>query len=40
MQFGLIPSEHWKQPAWIDEEKATASRVKMMSQGIIYAGTV
>jgi hypothetical protein len=38
MEFGLIPSEHWNQPDWIDEEKATAAREDMMSQNIIYAG--
>ncbi|KAJ3549442.1 hypothetical protein NMY22_g886 [Coprinellus aureogranulatus] len=40
MHFGLVPSEQWNQPDWIDEGKALASRVKMMSQGIIYAGSV
>lgn len=40
VSFGLIPSEHWNQPDWIDEEKASAGRSKMMSQGIIYAGSV
>jgi alpha 1,2-mannosyltransferase len=38
MSFGIIPKEHWYQPDWIDEEKATQSRMKMMLQGIIYAG--
>ncbi|KAJ3504583.1 hypothetical protein NMY22_g17871 [Coprinellus aureogranulatus] len=40
MHFGLVPAEQWNQPDWIDEGKALASRVKMMSQGIIYAGSV
>lgn len=40
MEFGLIPSEHWNQPDSIDEDKATASRIKMMEQNIIYGGSV
>jgi hypothetical protein len=26
VSFGLIPSEDWYQPGWIDEEKAKAGR--------------
>jgi len=40
MEFGLIPKEHWNQPAWIDEEQATASREAMQAKNIIYAGSV
>lgn len=40
MEFGLIPREHWFQPDSIDEEKATASRNKMMEDNIIYGGSV
>lgn len=40
MEFGLIPREHWFQPESIDENKATASREKMMEQNIIYGGSV
>ena len=40
MEFGVIPPEHWYQPDSIDEEKATASRNKMMEQNIIYGGSV
>ena len=40
MEFGLIPREHWIQPDSIDEEKATASRNKMMEANIIYGGSV
>uniref|UniRef100_A0A8H7Y2M3 Glycosyltransferase family 15 protein n=1 Tax=Psilocybe cubensis TaxID=181762 RepID=A0A8H7Y2M3_PSICU len=40
IQFGQIPAEHWFQPDWIDEEKAKAGRIRMMAQGIIYAGSV
>jgi len=40
MEFGLIPPEHWSQPDSIDENKATASRNKMVEQNIIYGGSV
>ncbi|KAJ7931325.1 glycosyltransferase family 15 protein [Mycena leptocephala] len=29
VQFGLIPAEHWYQPPWIDEAKASAARQRM-----------
>jgi alpha 1,2-mannosyltransferase len=38
MEFGLIPREHWFQPAWIDEERAAASRQKMADENVIYGG--
>ena len=38
VEFGLVPAEHWYQPNWIDEEKATASRNKMVEDGVIYGG--
>ncbi|GAW07358.1 glycosyltransferase family 15 protein [Lentinula edodes] len=34
--FGLIPKEHWVQPAWIDEDKAEESRKRLKGQNIIY----
>ncbi|KAJ7327539.1 glycosyltransferase family 15 protein [Mycena albidolilacea] len=40
VEFGLIPKEHWYQPAWIDEEKARASRKKMEEEHVIYGGSV
>ena len=39
ISFGLIPPEHWYQPAWIDEDRAAQGRQKMHEQNIIYAGT-
>lgn len=36
--FGLIPKEHWVQPAWIDEDKAEESRKWLKGQNIIYGG--
>ena len=38
VSFGLIPKEHWFQPDWIDEDRATRGRLELMSQGIIYGG--
>lgn len=40
ISFGQIPREHWYQPDWVDEDKARNGRLKMMAQGIIYAGSV
>ncbi|KAI6036564.1 glycosyltransferase family 15 protein [Pisolithus microcarpus 441] len=40
VEFGLISPEHWKQPEWIDEQKATAAREDMMRQNVIYGGSV
>ncbi|KAJ3877618.1 glycosyltransferase family 15 protein [Lentinula edodes] len=37
--FGLIPKEHWVQPAWIDEEKAEESRRRLTEQKVIYGGS-
>ncbi|KAG6840075.1 hypothetical protein C0991_009187 [Blastosporella zonata] len=39
MEFGHIPPEHWNQPDWIDEEKATKLRNKMEEEKIIYGGS-
>lgn len=38
VEFGLIPKEHWYQPDWIDEEKATAAREQMVKNQVIYGG--
>ena len=40
VEFGLIPHDHWFQPEWIDEAKATAGRDKMVQDNIIYGGSV
>jgi alpha 1,2-mannosyltransferase len=40
MEFGVIPHDHWYQPDSIDEEKAKASREKMVKDNIIYGGSV
>ena len=38
VEFGLIPRDHWHQPDWIDEAKATASREAMVKNNVIYGG--
>ena len=39
VHFGLIPHDHWYQPAWIDEARATAARNEMVKNQVIYGGT-
>ncbi|KAF4600389.1 glycosyltransferase 15 family protein [Pleurotus pulmonarius] len=39
-EFGVIPHDHWYQPDWIDEAKATSGRDKMVKDNIIYGGSV
>ena len=38
VQFGLIPNDHWVQPNWINETKASAAREKMIKDNVIYGG--
>ncbi|KAJ7109390.1 glycosyltransferase family 15 protein [Mycena epipterygia] len=38
--FGLIPTEHWVQPDWIDENRARQGRLKLMNQRVIYGGSI
>lgn len=38
VQFGLIPNDHWNQPAWVNETKATESRDDMVKNNVIYGG--
>ena len=38
VSYGVIPNDHWNQPEWIDEERATAGRNKLVAQNIIYGG--
>jgi alpha 1,2-mannosyltransferase len=40
VQFGLIPRDHWYQPDWIDEKKATEAREIMIKNQVIYGGSV
>ncbi|KAG9121688.1 alpha 1,2-mannosyltransferase 2.4.1 [Ceratobasidium sp. 392] len=38
--YGQIPHDHWFQPDWIDEEKATRARLKMIEEKVIYGHSV
>ena len=40
VEFAQIPKEQWYQPDWIDENRATESRNKMVQNNIIYGGEV
>ncbi|KDQ51800.1 glycosyltransferase family 15 protein [Jaapia argillacea MUCL 33604] len=40
VHFGQIPASHWYQPSWIDEDRAAASRNAMVSENVIYGGSV
>ncbi|KIY49863.1 glycosyl transferase [Fistulina hepatica ATCC 64428] len=39
-EFGQIPEEHWSQPDWIDENKASEARKNMVRKGVKYGGSV
>ncbi|KAK6200468.1 glycolipid 2-alpha-mannosyltransferase [Scheffersomyces amazonensis] len=38
-KYGLIPTEHWSYPAWIDQEKAALARERMHQAKVIYGGS-
>jgi alpha 1,2-mannosyltransferase len=38
--YGKIPHDHWYQPDWIDEEKATKARLDMIEHKVIYGHSV
>ncbi|KAF8590598.1 glycosyltransferase family 15 protein [Ramaria rubella] len=38
--YGLISKDQWLQPEWIDEERATKAREKMVADRVIYGGSV
>jgi len=40
IEFGQIEHDHWYQPDWIDEAKASASRQKMVEDKVIYGWSV
>ncbi|TFK29950.1 glycosyltransferase family 15 protein [Coprinopsis marcescibilis] len=40
VEFGLIPREHWYQPDWVDEEKASKARKAMADAKVIYGGSL
>jgi alpha 1,2-mannosyltransferase len=38
--FGQIPDEHWHQPPWIDEIKATEGREKMIAEFVAFGAKI
>ncbi|KAJ7666727.1 glycolipid 2-alpha-mannosyltransferase-domain-containing protein [Mycena polygramma] len=40
VEYGLVPRDHWVQPDWIDEDKATKGREQLVSENVIYGGSV
>jgi len=40
VQFGHITDDHWKQPPWINETKASAARESMAQNQVIYGGSL
>lgn len=39
-KYGLIPSEHWGFPEWIDQEKAALVREQMREKKVIYGDSI
>ncbi|KIL56814.1 glycosyltransferase family 15 protein [Amanita muscaria Koide BX008] len=40
VQFGVIPPDHWDQPSWINESRASAAREELVAQNVPYADRV
>ena len=40
MQFGLVPTEHWSIPDWIDRKRADEARAEMERKKVIYGGSL
>jgi Glycolipid 2-alpha-mannosyltransferase len=38
VEFGVIPHDHWFQPAWINETRAAAGRQRLKDEHVIYGG--
>ncbi|KAJ7030989.1 glycosyl transferase, partial [Mycena alexandri] len=37
--YGQVPREHWVQPDWIDEDRATKGREQLVADNVIYGGS-
>ncbi|GAA6044091.1 hypothetical protein JCM8097_000206 [Rhodosporidiobolus ruineniae] len=37
--YGVVPKEHWEEPSWIDEGRASEARKKMEEDKVIYGGS-
>ncbi|KAJ7472203.1 glycosyltransferase family 15 protein [Mycena latifolia] len=40
VSYGVVPREHWVQPDWIDEDRATKGRDQLVAENVIYGGSV
>lgn len=40
VEYGLIPKDHWVQPTWIDESRASKAREDMQKNNVIYGGSL
>ncbi|KAJ7074768.1 glycosyltransferase family 15 protein [Mycena amicta] len=40
VMYGQVPKEHWVQPDWIDEDRATKGRDALVAENVIYGGSV
>lgn len=40
VKYGTIPKDHWVQPSWIDENRASKARDDMVKNKVIYGGSV
>jgi len=40
VEFGVIPKSHWFQPDWIDEQKASKARERMVAANVKYGDSV
>ncbi|KAJ7733150.1 glycolipid 2-alpha-mannosyltransferase-domain-containing protein [Mycena metata] len=38
--YGQVPKEHWVQPDWVDEDRATKGREQLVADNVIYGGSV
>ena len=38
VEFGLVPTEHWNQPQWINETKPSLARQRLLKDGVPYGG--
>ncbi|SCU84979.1 LADA_0D05028g1_1 [Lachancea dasiensis] len=39
-KYGVIPSEHWSVPDWIDQDRAAEARSQMVQDQVIYGDSV
>ncbi|KAJ7753990.1 glycosyl transferase [Mycena metata] len=38
--YGQVLREHWVQPDWVDEDRATKGREQLVADNVIYGGSV